>query len=203
MNSRVQNQVSGMVATVYFKLGAASRRDALRLRADRMARLRGHVVDERFVAQYISRYGNYTREQLMAAGMLSAHAPQRGLAAISPAHRTAEGERLLQQARDLLFALLFGGPECGVDLDRTERELLTLAVPRAKAEALEFMQDSAVVSHDSRADNTIIEVEYGEVRSEFVGDGILAALRMINLLEVNEQILYARMTNVEQRSLRN
>ncbi|MBP2336742.1 hypothetical protein JOF41_002920 [Saccharothrix coeruleofusca] len=34
--------------------------------------------------------------------------------------------RLLGEAKDLLRALLFGGPEDGVDLARTECELLTL-----------------------------------------------------------------------------
>ena len=100
-----------------------------------------------------------------------------------------------------------------VRLRRTERELLTLTVPRSKADPVEFMQastemrgagnwqDPEDVANDSHADNTIVEVEYGDVASERVGDGILAALRVINLLEVNERLLYARMNNVEQSSL--
>ena len=61
--------------------------------------------------------------------------------------------------------------------------------------------DPEGVSHDERADNVILQVEYGEVASEQIGDGILTTLRLINNLEVNEQILYARMINVEQSSL--
>lgn len=56
-------------------------------------------------------------------------------------------------------------------------------------------------ANDSRADNVILEVEYGETNDESVGQGILTALRLINLLELNEQVLYARMSDVEQSSL--
>lgn len=62
-------------------------------------------------------------------------------------------------------------------------------------------QDPDNVANDERADNVIIEVEYGKTRDEMIGDGIVAALRLINLLEVNEQVLYARMANVEQSTL--
>jgi hypothetical protein len=34
-----------------------------------------------------------------------------------------------------------------------------------------------------------------------VGDGIVRTLSLINSLEINEQILYARMINVEQTTL--
>jgi hypothetical protein len=91
--------------------------------------------------------------------------------------------------------------------------LLTLAVPRDKADALDFMkattelsalgtwQDPELVSNDQRADNVLLEVEFGEVEGELVGDGIIRSLSLINNLEINEQILYARMINVEQTTL--
>ena len=44
-------------------------------------------------------------------------------------------------------------------------------------------------------------MEYGEVATEAVGRGIKLALRLINDLEINEQILYARMEDVEESSL--
>jgi len=47
----------------------------------------------------------------------------------------------------------------------------------------------------------LIEVQYGEVDGESVGRGIVLALTLINNLEVNEQVLYARMINVEETSL--
>ena len=62
-------------------------------------------------------------------------------------------------------------------------------------------QDPDSVSNDDRADNILLQVEYGEVASERIGDAILTTLSLINNLEVNEQILYVRMINVEQSSL--
>jgi hypothetical protein len=94
-----------------------------------------------------------------------------------------------------------------------QQELLTVALPRAKASALDFMrastemsaagtwQDPDSVSNDERADNVLIEVQYGEVGGERVGAGIIRALSLINNLEVNEQILYARMINLEETTL--
>ena len=101
----------------------------------------------------------------------------------------------------------------GCDLERGPQELLTLALPRFKAGALDFMrastelaaagtwQDPDSVSNDERADNVLLEVQYGEVEGELVGHGIVLALTLINNLEVNEQVLYARMINVEETSL--
>lgn len=57
------------------------------------------------------------------------------------------------------------------------------------------------VSNEARADNVILEVEYGEIEGELIGAGIVRSLSLINNLEVNEQILYARMINVEQTTL--
>jgi hypothetical protein len=62
-------------------------------------------------------------------------------------------------------------------------------------------RDPASVSNDLQAENILLEIEYGETDCETVGNGILLCLHLINLLEVNEQILYARMSNVEQSSL--
>ena len=52
-----------------------------------------------------------------------------------------------------------------------------------------------------RADNVIIEVEFGEVAGEVIGQGVVRCLSLINNLEVNEQVLYARMINVEESTL--
>ena len=132
---------------------------------------------------------------------------------LSSDSRSPEGNDLLQLAKDYLFALLFGDEGTNTHLDRTQRELLSLTVPRDKAESLDFMkattelsalgtwQDPELVSNDQRADNVLLEVEYGEVQGELVGDGIVRALSLINNLEINEQVLYARMINVEQTTL--
>ena len=57
------------------------------------------------------------------------------------------------------------------------------------------------MASDSRADNSIMEIEYGETDSEMVGNGIVSALRLINNLEINEEILYGRMEDIEQSTL--
>ena len=140
-------------------------------------------------------------------------APAKGTAVLRKEHRTAEGEAALRRARELLSALLFGDESAGVVLDRGQQELLTVVVPQHKAEALDFLRASTEmsavgtwhdpdgVSNDERADNVVLEVQFGEVESEAVGTGILAALRLINELEINEQVLYVRMVNVEETSL--
>ncbi len=91
--------------------------------------------------------------------------------------------------------------------------MLTLIIPRHKAACLDFMkattelsasgtwQDPDSVSNDAHADNVILEVEFGEVEGELIGKGIIQSLSLINHLEVNEQILYGRMINIEQSTL--
>ena len=113
----------------------------------------------------------------------------------------------------MLFALLFGDSSTATSLERVQQELLTLAVPRSKAGALDFMrastelaaagtwQDPQSVSNDERADNVLLEVQFGETSDEIVGSAIVVALSVINNLEINEQVLYARMINVEQTTL--
>jgi len=158
-------------------------------------------------------YAGVTRESLVADGHLRAEAPVKGTALLTSADRTESGDALLTTAKDVLFVLLFGDESLGCDLERGSQELLTLALPRFKAGALDFMrastelaaagtwQDPDSVSNDERADNVLIEVQYGEVAGELVGRGIVLALTLINNLEVNEQVLYARMINVEETSL--
>jgi hypothetical protein len=62
-------------------------------------------------------------------------------------------------------------------------------------------RDPTGVSNDVRADNVIVEVEFGEVAGELIGAGVIRCLSLINNLEVNEQILYARMINIEESTL--
>jgi hypothetical protein len=46
-----------------------------------------------------------------------------------------------------------------------------------------------------------MEIEYGEVTDELIGNGIITTLKIINNLEINEEILYGRMTEIEQSTL--
>jgi len=189
---------------------AAARARARRERHERVAAL---GFDRGALEAFVAEHAGVTRESLVAGGHLRPTAPAKGTALLTGVDRTEEGDALLTTAKDVLFVLLFGDESLGCDLDRRSQELLTLAVPRFKAGALDFMrastelaaagtwQDPASVSNDERADNVLIEVQYGEVAGELVGRGIVLALTLINNLEVNEQVLYARMVNVEETSL--
>lgn len=184
-----------------------------RARRERQERVTAMRFDRDVVQAFLDRHSGVTRESLVADEYLRAEAPAKGTTLLAADHRTEAGEELLTEAKDLLFGLLFGDESMGCDLDRGPQELLTMAVPRAKAGALDFMraateleaagtwQDPASVSNDERADNVLLEVQYGEVDGELVGNGIVLALTLINNLEINEQVLYARMIDIEQTSL--
>jgi hypothetical protein len=184
-----------------------------RERADRISRLRGIALDRETLRAFLERYAAHPRARLVDEGYLRAGAPARGTGLITDEFRTARGEALLVHAKDVLFGLLFGDESMNVHFDRVARELLTLTLPRSKAGVLDFMkattelsavgtwQDPEGVSNDSRADNVLLEVEYGEVPGEWIGHGIVRTLSLINNLEMNEQVLYARMVDVEQSTL--
>lgn len=184
-----------------------------RARAERLARVRALALDHDGLLAFVSENAGVSREGLVTHEYLRAGAPPKGTDPLGPAERTAAGDALLQRAKDVLFALLFGDASTNTSLERVQQELLTIAVPRPKAYALDFMrastelvaagtwQDPANVSNDERADNVLLEVQYGEVADELVGDAIVLALSLINNLEINEQVLYARMINVEDTTL--
>lgn len=182
-------------------------------RRSRIARLKNMALDREKLDALIKQYDKFDRAQLIKAGYLINNPPDRGTALITEKYRADKGNQLLIQAKDVLFALLFGDESNYVEFTRIERELLTLTVPKNKSESLNFMQakteisslgtwqDPENVSNDSRADNIILQIEYGEIEGELIGDGIVTTLNLINNLEINEQILYARMINVEQSTL--
>lgn len=189
-------------------------RDAkARARAERLARVEALGLDAAAASRFVEEHSASTRESLIAAGHLVADAPAKGTALLQAEHRSVAGEALLVLAKDTLFALLFGDETSNTRLDRIQHELLTLAVPRPKAAALDFMrastelaaagtwQDPDNVSNDERADNVLLEVQFGETADEVVGRGIVVALSLINNLEINEQVLYARMINIEETTL--
>jgi hypothetical protein len=182
-------------------------------RAARVARVTALGLDATTVAAFVEQLDGLDRDALVAAGHLSPVAPAKGLDSIGVDHRNAGGEALLELAKDVLYGLLFGDETTQTRFDRVQRELLTLTLPRAKSTAFDFIpaatelsgagmwRDPEGVSNDERADNVIIEVEFGEITGELIGHGVVRALSLINNLEVNEQILYARMVNVEESTL--
>ena len=182
-------------------------------RSARVARVSALALDPEAVRAFADRHADLDRPAMIAAGHLDPAAPAKGTETIGPEHRRPSGEALLELAKDVLYGLLFGDDSTGSRFDRVQRELLTLTLPRAKAGAFEFIpaatelsgagmwRDPAGVSNDVRADNVIVEVEFGEVAGEHIGHGIVRCLSLINNLEVNEQVLYARMINVEESTL--
>ncbi|MFE0812928.1 hypothetical protein ACFW4M_35915 [Streptomyces sp. NPDC058794] len=193
--------------------GAAPAEESAEERQRRAERVRTLALDLERLRRFIDDYRVLDRDALIGRGLLI-DPPVKGSCSLGPEHRSPEGERLLTEAKDLLHALLFGDEEAGVRLERVERELLTLTLPRHKAHAIAFVlraateigaagtwRDPGGMANDERAPNTILQVEYGEVAEELVGNGITACLRLINNLEVNEVVLYARMENVEESTL--
>lgn len=191
----------------------AEREVKTRARAERLERVKTLAFDHDALAAFVGDFGETTREQLQSRGLLSMDAPAKGTAQLGPDDRTAAGEELLEGAKDALYAMLFGDESSNTRLDRSQQELLTFALPRSKASALDFMrastelsaagtwQDPTSVSNDERADNVVLEVQFGDTADELVGRGVVVALSLINNLEVNEQVLYARMINVEDTTL--
>lgn len=182
-------------------------------RAERLERVKLLALDETVLRGFLDQWKGATREALIESGHLTSTAPAKGTDSLNSDDRGEQGDELLQYAKDVLFALLFGDASTNTNLDRSQQELLTFALPRFKAGALDFMrastelsaagtwQDPDSVSNDERADNVLLEVQYGDTADEMVGDGVIACLGLINNLEVNEQVLYARMLNVEQTTL--
>lgn len=181
-------------------------------RGARVARVEALRLDDRKLQLVLEPMNHWDRAQLERERYLL-DPPAKGGALIVRSQRSDAGQRLLQDAKDVLYALLFGGPEMNVRLERVERELLSMTLPRNKRFALDFMmavseidvkgswRDPGGGASDERAANVVMEVEYGEVASEAVGAAIATCLRLINDLEVNEVILYNRMSNVESSSL--
>nr|WP_152992289.1 hypothetical protein [Nonomuraea pusilla] len=172
----------------------------------RGARMRELCLDEQTLAALAERYSALDRAALRECGLL-VDPPAKGGPLLGPAHRSPQGEELLGEVKDVLRALLFCGPDDGVMLDRVQRELLTLTVPRAKAHAVAFLTppgaegtwgDPGPRAHDDRAPDALLQVEYGETANGLVGHGLVAALRLINELEINEQVLHAHMEDAEQ-----
>ena len=184
-----------------------------RNRAERVQRLRTIDLDRERLIVFLETYKDFDRPKLIKENYLLGTTPAKGTDLITDNFRTDRGVELLTHAKDILFGLLFGDETTNTHFDRIEQEMLTLTLPRQKAEALDFMkattelsafgtwQDPGSVSNDVRADNIMLDVEYGEIEDELIGDGIVRTLSLINNLEVNEQILYARMINIEQSTL--
>ena len=189
------------------------REEETRRRRERAERVKKIHLDQEKLKEFVDQYKDFSREKLIEDSFLSADAPPKGTELITEEFRSVEGNELLQHAKDLLFGFLFGDEDTNTYFSRGRRELLTLTVPRIKSDALDFMkattelsaqgtwQDPKGAANDMRADNVVLEIEYGEIEGERIGDGVVTALRLINNLEINEAILYGRMETIEQSTL--
>lgn len=138
-----------------------------RNRAERLDRVKAMKFDRTKLAEFLKMYEPYSRESIIRDEYLLATAPEKGTDLIADNFRTPKGNQLLVNAKDVLFALLFGDTSTQTSFNRHQQELLTLTLPRFKAEALDFMkattelsalgtwQDPDSVSNDQRADNVI------------------------------------------------
>ena len=178
-----------------------------------MHRVRILNLDRAGLSRFLETNRRWNRRTLQRGGLLKKGCPRKGTDLIDARFRSRRGNALLDLGKDMLYALLFGDESTNTRLERTQRELLTLTVHRQKSTVLEFMkattelsvhgtwQDPRGAANDMQADNVVLEVEYGEVADELAGDGIVLALSLVNNLEINEEILYDRMENVEQTTL--
>jgi hypothetical protein len=183
------------------------------IRAERSERVKKLNLNYEKLNEFANQYKNTTREEFIKKNFLKTNTPPKGTNLIMDEFRSKEANDLLQLAKDMLFGLLFGDTNINVHFNRIQRELLTLTVPRMKSSVINFMkattelsamgtwQDPSGAASDMRADNVVLEIEYGEIEGEQIGHGIVAALRLINNLEINEEILYGRMENIEQSTL--
>ncbi|HEX5943236.1 MAG TPA: hypothetical protein VFY66_13215 [Anaerolineales bacterium] len=189
------------------------REEDTKRRQERAERARKLDWNEKTLEEFVQQYDGYSREKLIQEGFLSPETPARGGKLITEDFRSLQGNELLEHAKDMLFGFLFGDESTNTHFHRTQRELLTLTVPRMKSDVLDFMkattelsaqgtwQDPKGAVNDMRADNVVLEIEYGELEGERIGNAIVTALRLINNLEINEEILYGRIERIEQSTL--
>lgn len=189
------------------------REEENRRREERAERLRRLELDTIKLQYFIDRYKDRTRDRLIQEKFLSGDAPPKGKDLIGDELRSPEGNDLLQQAKDMLFGLLYGDESTNTHFQRTQRKLLTLTIPRMKSEGLDFMQAATELSargtwqtpnqsaSETRTDTVILEIEYGDNEDEGISHGVITTLKLINNLEINEEVLYGRMEKIERSTL--
>ncbi|MCY3411115.1 MAG: hypothetical protein INQ03_05685 [Candidatus Heimdallarchaeota archaeon] len=191
-----------------------SPQELLKIRSGTIERVKAMGFDEQMLIQTIAEFNRFNRDILFKENYLH-NPPEVGSAVISPKNISEDGKQLLQKAKDTLFLLLYGNEDLNVHLERVESELLSITMSRLKAFVLQpyfqAVTETAVrgtwfdpenVATDIATDNVILEVEYGEVITELIGNAIKSCLRIINYLEINEQVLYLRFIDLEQSTLK-
>ncbi|MBM7771514.1 hypothetical protein JOD54_001718 [Actinokineospora baliensis] len=145
-------------------------------------------LDERLLVEHTARFGAWDT----SACLLGAPPPA-GLM-IGLAARTPFGDELLAEAKDLLHALVSGV----AGLTPVRRARLALTLPERKADVFSFLDATATALGHGE---TALLLDYPEVADGLVGDAVVAALRVVNGLELNEEVLYARRADLDAATL--
>lgn len=178
----------------------------------RLTRIKTRGYNDQSITHFITSYKQTNRTTLEQEGYLI-QPPHLGLACIEPHQRTKKGEVLLEEAQDMLYIALYGDSSLNVNLSRGQEEILTMTLPLEESDVLNFLKavtqfnetgtwkDPEGISNDEETPNIGLQVEFSNSKDGCIGDAIFIALNLINLLQVNEQIFYARLEKVERSSL--
>lgn len=179
---------------------------------NRLARIAKKEFTHQRILAFIEAYKNINRNDLLNSGFLISP-PHLGLHKIETYQRSLRGEVLLEEACDILYVVLYGDASLNVNLHRTREEVLTIILPESKYEVFNFLKavtetkitgtwnDPEEISNDDHTNNVGLQIEFRDTKEGTLGTAAFVALQLINLLETNEQILYARLEKVERSSL--
>ncbi len=178
----------------------------------RLTRIRKKGYNDQAISNFINKYQKFSRETLETSDFLL-NPPHMGLATIEQHQRSKKGDALLEEARDMLYLALYGDDTINVNVSRGQEEILMVILPMGKSDSLSFLKavtevnvagtwkDPEGISNDDSVNNIGFQIEFGDNQKGIIGTAVFVALNLINLLYVNEQILYARMEKVERSSL--
>ncbi len=178
----------------------------------RLIRIKSIGYDSKMLSEFIGKYQKINRSNLEESGLLL-NPPKMGLNSIAVQQRSIKGETLLKKVEDMLYVSLYGDITINVDLKRNQKEILTIMLPKSKSDSLSFLKavtemnvtgtwnDPDGVSNDDHTNNVELQIEFNNDEEGTIGLAIFTALNLINLLHVNEQILYTRMEKIERSSL--
>lgn len=187
-------------------------KDRLEHMKERLTRIRTTGYNDQSIQEFIDTYLKTNRETLEKSGFLI-NPPRQGFDIIAPYQRSQKGTMLLEKAQDIFYAALYGDTDINVRLKREKEEILTIILPQSKSDTLGFLKavteinmdgtwkDPDSIANDNEAHNTGLQIEFCDTKNGTTGIAIFTALNLINLLQVNEQILYARMEKVGRSSL--
>ncbi|MFY7670793.1 hypothetical protein ACOSP6_06860 [Tenacibaculum sp. MEBiC06402] len=187
-------------------------KEKLKILKNRIARITKKGFTDHRINAFIDAYKNTSRSELLETGFLI-NPPHLGLHKIETFQRSQKGEMLLEEACDILYAVLYGDTAMNIRIPRSREEILTIIIPESKSDIFNFLKavtetkitgtwnDPEDISNDDHTNNIELQIEFSDTKDGILGTAAFVALQLINLLEINEQILYARLENIERSSL--